>query len=217
MQLLCYGKATSTQLNITKKSSIRSLSKSSVVPRRIYVTVSVIATLQHSTNVLANHIWFQSLLLIIYWWQFNVWIQRNWKLSWRSWCYASRMGLSEKPYYAYWHSENLEDFLLENDVEIQNILALIQLMATISPSTAACESVFSAMNRGKTSFRISLKDYRCNNILWICINGELLEKFDSRRSFEMWLSVAKNATSEDTDRQGPEVLMKNLMLRMKMI
>ena len=127
------------------------------------------------------------------------------------------MGLSEKLYYAYQHSENLEDFLLENDVEIQNILALIQLMATISPSTAACESGFSAMNRGKTSFRISLKDYRCNNILWICINGELLEKFDSRRSFEMWLSVAKNATSEDTDRQGPEVLMKNLMLRMKMI
>ena len=33
----------------------------------------------------------------------------------------------------------------------------------------------------------------------------------------MWLSVAKNATSEDTDGQGPEVLMKNLMLRMKMI
>ena len=55
LQLLRYGKATSTQLNITKKSSIRSLSKPSVVPRRIYVTVSLITTLQHFTNMLANH------------------------------------------------------------------------------------------------------------------------------------------------------------------
>ena len=38
---------TNTQLNITKKSTIKSLSKSSVVPKRIYMTVSVISTLHH--------------------------------------------------------------------------------------------------------------------------------------------------------------------------
>ena len=83
------------------------------------------------------------------------------------------------------------DLLLGNDEKIQNILVLIQLMATISPSTAACECGFSAMNREKTSLRTSLKDDRLEDILRICVNGESLERFDSGRSLEMWLSMVK--------------------------
>ena len=64
------------------------------------------------------------------------------------------------------------DLLLENDEEIQNIIVLIQLMATISPSTTACEYRFSAVNREKTSLCMSLKDDRLEDILQICVNGE---------------------------------------------
>ena len=68
-----------------------------------------------------------------------------------------------------------QDLLLENDEEIQNILVLIQLIATISPSTAACECErgFSTMNREKTS----LQDDRFEDILQFCVNGESLENF----------------------------------------
>ena len=43
-----------------------------------------------------------------------------------------------------------QDLLLENDDKIQNILVLIPLMDTMSPSTTACEHGFSAMNREKS-------------------------------------------------------------------
>ena len=43
-----------------------------------------------------------------------------------------------------------QDLLLENDDKIQNILVLIPLMDTMSPSTTACEHRFSAMNREKS-------------------------------------------------------------------
>ena len=68
---------TSTQLNITKKPRIRSLPKSSVVPRPFWWSFQ---WSQNFTTVLANHIWFQSLALIIQQ-KLNVWIQRNWKFS----------------------------------------------------------------------------------------------------------------------------------------
>ena len=50
-----------------------------------------------------------------------------------------------------------QDLLLENDEEILNIPVLIQLMATISPSKAACERGFSAMHREKTSLHTPFK------------------------------------------------------------
>ena len=71
-------------------------------------------------------------------------------------------------------------------------------MATISPSTAACEDRFSAMNREKTSLHTSLKDDRLEDILQICVNGESLEKFNSGRSLEMWLSMAKETPPQRT-------------------
>ena len=84
-----------------------------------------------------------------------------------------------------------QDLLLENDD-----LALIQIMATISPSTAACKCGFSVMNREKTTLRTSLKDDRLENISQICVNGESLEKFHSGRSLERWLLMAKNKSNK---------------------
>ena len=54
---------------------------------------------------------------------------------------------------------------IENDEKIQNILVIIQIMATISPSTAASQCEFSAMNKKKTSLHTSLKDDRLDDIL----------------------------------------------------
>ena len=76
-------------------------------------------------------------------------------------------------------------------------------MATISPSTAACECGFSAMNREKTSLRTSLKDDRLEDILRICANGESLEKFNSGRSLEIWLSMAKKCHLRGYRLTGP--------------
>ena len=78
-----------------------------------------------------------------------------------------------------------QDLLLENDDKIQIILVLIQLIATISPSTASCERGFSAMNREKTSLCTSLKYDRLEDVLRICMNSELLEKSDSGRSLDL--------------------------------
>ena len=55
--------------------------------------------------------------------------------------------------------------MLENDEEIQNILVLIQLMATISPSTAAFEHEFLAIKRQKAGLHTSLKDGWLEGIL----------------------------------------------------
>ena len=57
-----------------------------------------------------------------------------------------------------------QDLLLENNEEIQDILVLIQLMVTISPSTATCECGFSAMNREKITLCSSLKDDKLEDI-----------------------------------------------------
>ena len=57
-----------------------------------------------------------------------------------------------------------QNLLLENDEEIQDILALIQLMVTISPSTATCECGFPAMNREKITLCSSLKDDKLEDI-----------------------------------------------------
>ena len=69
--------------------------------------------------------------------------------------------------------------MLQNDEEIRSILILVQLMATISHSTAACERAFYAMNRKKTCLPTSLIDARLQGILGICINGVFLDEFDS--------------------------------------
>ena len=83
------------------------------------------------------------------------------------------------------------DLMSEHDEEIRSIPILVKLMATISPSTAAFERGFSAMNREKNSLRTSLNDARLQDILRICINGVSLDEFDSESAINQWLSVAK--------------------------
>ena len=57
--------------------------------------------------------------------------------------------------------------LLENPTEQKNILLLLQIMMTISISTATCEKVFSKLNIEKTSLhmRISSSMMSCISVL----------------------------------------------------
>jgi hypothetical protein len=50
------------------------------------------------------------------------------------------------------------DLVAENPEHLSNILVLVQLMLTLSPSTASCERGFSCMNRVKNSQRTCLKN-----------------------------------------------------------
>ena len=99
--------------------------------------------------------------------------------------------------------------MLENDEEICSILILVKLMATISPSTAACERDFCAMNREKTSLRTSLSDGMLRDILRISMNGVSLEEFDSESALEQWLSVAKKRHLRRHKLTGPRGPQKN--------
>lgn len=101
------------------------------------------------------------------------------------------------------------DLMLENDEEIRNILILVKLMATVSPSTAACERGFSAMNREKNSLRTSLSDARLQDILRICINGVSLDEFDSESALDQWLSTAKKRHLQGHKLTGPRGPQRN--------
>ena len=99
--------------------------------------------------------------------------------------------------------------MLQNDEEIRSILILVQLMATISHSTAACERAFYAMNRKKTCLPTSLIDARLQGILGICINGVFHDEFDSESAIYRWLSVAKKCHLKRHKPTGPGGPQKN--------
>ena len=52
--------------------------------------------------------------------------------------------------------EVFTDILLQNEEEFKALLPILEIMLTISVSTASCERGFSAMNRQKTSLRTRL-------------------------------------------------------------
>ena len=72
---------------------------------------------------------------------------------------------------------------------LKNILVLVELMLTVSPSTAQCERGFSSMNKIKTSQRNSLTQTTLQDLMTICIDGPSLEEFDSTDSINYWLTA----------------------------
>ena len=83
------------------------------------------------------------------------------------------------------------DLIKENAREMKNILVLVKLMATISPSTATCERGFSTMKREKTNLRTSLSDARLEDIIRISVNGVSFEEFEPSNALDKWLTSAK--------------------------
>ena len=74
---------------------------------------------------------------------------------------------------------------------LKNILPLVSIMLTISPSTAECERGFSQANRIKTSLRTSLSQDTFSNLMRIRMDGPQLKDFMPRSSVEHWYSSGK--------------------------
>ena len=71
------------------------------------------------------------------------------------------------------------------------MLVLLEIMMTISSSTAACERGFSCMNNQKTTLRTTLAHSTLDDIMRICIDGPTLREFNAERHVKSWTSNAK--------------------------
>ncbi|CAG2191828.1 unnamed protein product [Mytilus edulis] len=75
----------------------------------------------------------------------------------------------------------------QQDDSLRNIKVLIEIMLTISSSSAACERVFSQMNIIKSPLRSKLTQENLQNQMQIVVNGVSIKEFDPRPSVIYWL------------------------------
>lgn len=85
------------------------------------------------------------------------------------------------------------DMLNENDDELRGMLVLLEIMMTISSSTAACERGFSCMNNQKTTLRTTLSHSTLDDIMRISIDGPPLEELKADSHVQSWISNAKGS------------------------
>lgn len=78
------------------------------------------------------------------------------------------------------------NMLLENDKDFEGINVLLDIMMTISSSTAACERGFSCMNRQKTSLRTTLSHSSLDDTMRIGIDGPEISKFNAPFHVSSW-------------------------------
>lgn len=81
--------------------------------------------------------------------------------------------------------------LARNQNDLNNVLVLVKLMITISPTTATCERSFSAMNRLKTMLKTRMQQETLCNLLRVKDQGTVLKEFDPDSAIEQWLLKAK--------------------------
>ncbi|MES9884373.1 MAG: hAT transposon family protein [Sedimenticola sp.] len=85
-----------------------------------------------------------------------------------------------------------ESVLGNQDVDhLKNILPLVKIMLTISPTTAECERGFSKMNQIKTDSRTSLKQSTVSSLMRINLDGMSLEDYKPTQSIVHWLNAGK--------------------------
>lgn len=78
--------------------------------------------------------------------------------------------------------------LAEHHADIKSVNILLQIMLTISCSTAVVERGFSAMNSQKTSLRTLLSKGTLNSIMKIAVDGPSVEEFDAPKHVENWIA-----------------------------
>ncbi|XP_071964144.1 zinc finger protein 862-like [Antedon mediterranea] len=83
------------------------------------------------------------------------------------------------------------DLIRENPPHLSKVLVLLQVLLTLSPSTAACERGFSTMNRVKTCHRTSLLPDTLNNLMQISADGCKVEEYSPDKAVEHWFFSAK--------------------------
>ena len=74
---------------------------------------------------------------------------------------------------------------------LKHILVLVELMLSLSPSTAKCERCFSAMNRIKTNLKTRMEQRTLSDLLRIKGMDCEINDFDPNPAIEAWLLGAK--------------------------
>ncbi|KAG1670861.1 Proliferating cell nuclear antigen [Nymphon striatum] len=94
-------------------------------------------------------------------------------------------------------SEAYESVLADNQNDsLTAILPIINVMLTISPSTAQCERGFSAMNGLKTQYRTSLNQNSLSHLMRVKVDGPSVKDFNPTDS-TVNLTQSSNVDKED--------------------
>ena len=80
------------------------------------------------------------------------------------------------------------ELLRDRPARFKNILVLVDLMLTLSPSTAECERQFSSMNRIKTALRNRLSNDSLQALMKINCDGPSDNDFDPEEAINKWLT-----------------------------
>ena len=80
------------------------------------------------------------------------------------------------------------ELLRDRPVRFQNILVLVDLMLTLSPSTAECERQFSSIKRMKTALRNRLSNDSLQALMRINCDGPSDNDFDPEEAINKWLT-----------------------------
>lgn len=75
--------------------------------------------------------------------------------------------------------------------DMSNVAVLVELLLTLSPSTAICERGFSCMNRVKTVYRTCLKAETLNDLMLLSTNGDEVVDFRPELAVRHWLTSGK--------------------------
>ncbi|KAG1676405.1 Arf-GAP with Rho-GAP domain, ANK repeat and PH domain-containing protein 3 [Nymphon striatum] len=112
-------------------------------------------------------------------------------------------------------SEAYESVLADNQNDsLTAILPIINIMLTISPSTAQCERGFSAMNGLKTQYRTSLNQNSLSHLMRVKVDGPSVKDFNPTDSLVTWINSGKSTkhlkghklSGNRNPRPGPAVL-----------
>lgn len=103
------------------------------------------------------------------------------------------------------------DLLREHPARFQNILVLVDLMLTLSPSTAECERQFSSMKRIKTALRNRLSNESLQALMKINCDGPADVDFDpgdckqvtNKRTWRQTCCWPQNASPQSFSSPGP--------------
>ena len=87
-------------------------------------------------------------------------------------------------------SDVYASLLARNQNDLNNVLVLVKLTITISPTTATCERSFSAMNRLKTVLKTRMQQGTLSNLLRVKDQGTVLKEFDPDSAIDQWLLKA---------------------------
>ena len=85
------------------------------------------------------------------------------------------------------HLDVYPSLLQRKDESLKHICVLVDLLLTISPSTASCERLFSSMNLVKNPSRTRITQDNLQHQMRIVVNGEPFESYDPQPAVEHWL------------------------------